>query len=1251
MGDHVNDTDDQNQVAIIGMAGRFPRAADVDTLWNNLQAGVEGISTFSADELRDAGVSEALLAQPGYVRAKGVLEGADQFDAGFFGLSPREAEIMDPQHRVFLECAWEALETAGYDPQAFTGRIGVFAGASMNTYLLMNLISNRRAIEAFGPYQTQLASDKDFLATRASYKLGLKGPSVTIQTACSTSLVAVHMACQSVLGGECDIALAGGVSINVPLRNGYLHETGGILSPDGHCRAFDARAGGTVISNGVALVVLRRLRDAREHGDVIDAVIRGSAINNDGSLKVGYTAPSVEGQAEVIAEALGIAGVEPDTVGYVETHGTGTALGDPIEIAALTRAFRERTQRRGFCAIGSIKTNLGHLDAAAGATGLIKAALALRHKAIPPSLHFERPNPELALDTSPFFVNALHRAWDRDGAPRRAGVSSFGIGGTNVHVVLEEAPPAPPGGPSRPWHVLPISARSAGALAPAAERLADHLERHPELDLADVGFTLASCRRGFELRRAITCSDHATAIAQLRSDARAAAPRPAARDPAVAFLFPGQGTQYPAMARGLYEQEPVFRAELDRCLALFDGQVDGDLRGALFPATGDEARAAERLAQTALTQPALFAVEHALARTWMAWGVQPRAMIGHSIGEWVAACLAGVFTLEDAARLVAARGRLVQAMPAGAMLAVLAPEVEVQRYLTCPLDLAAVNAPAMCVVSGPGDAIDELERELGRRGTGTRRLRTSHAFHSAMMEPAAARFVDEVRRVRREPPQIPWCSNVTGRWIAAGEATSPEYWGAHLRQTVRFADGLSALLADPGVVVLEVGPGRSLTTFAGQHPAWSPERTAVCSVRHPGDARADGKVLAEALGAVWSAGASVDWAAYHAGETRRRLRLPTYPFQRQRYWIDSATAPAPSAAPTGRTSDPADWTYVASWHRMPPARIARSADAVRWLVLGAELPLGRALADRLERDGDTVVRVAAGATLAETGPRDWTIDPARRDHHAHLLDALRGGGAAPSRVVHLWSLDGEPGPALDDAVLDRAQARGLHSLLALGQALAEVRDRGAVAIDVVCQGVFAVTGDEPLHPERATLLGPCTVMPQELPGIACRLLDVGALPGEAVDAVLAALRAPATERVAALRGSHWWARRFEPLPLDAAPAGASRLRDRGVYLITGGLGGIGLALAEHIARSAVSPVLALLGRSAFPPEDAWPAWLAAHGGADPTSARIRALQRLQALGARPVVLQADVASSEQTTRVLEELRRQFGPIHGVIHAA
>ncbi|HEU4728310.1 MAG TPA: type I polyketide synthase, partial [Kofleriaceae bacterium] len=1011
MGDHVNDSDDQNRVAIIGMAGRFPRAADVDTLWTNLQAGVEGISTFSVDELRAAGVSEALLAQPGYVRAKGVLEGADQFDAGFFGLSPREAEIMDPQHRVFLECAWEALETAGYDPQAFTGRIGVFAGASMNTYLLMNLISNRRAIEALGPYQTQLASDKDFLATRASYKLGLRGPAVAIQTACSTSLVAVHMACQSVLSGECDIALAGGVSINVPLRNGYLHETGGILSPDGHCRAFDARAAGTVISNGVALVVLRRLRDAREHGDAIDAVIRGSAINNDGSLKVGYTAPSVEGQAEVIAEALGIADVEPDTVGYVETHGTGTALGDPIEIAALTRAFRERTERRGFCAIGSIKTNLGHLDAAAGATGLIKAALALRHRAIPPSLHFEQPNPELALDTSPFFVNATHRAWDSDGAPRRAGVSSFGIGGTNAHVVLEEAPPAPAGGPSRPWHVLPISGRSAPALAAATERLADHLERCPELDLADVGFTLAR-RRGFEFRRAIACPDRTTAIARLGRDARAAAPRPAASDAAVAFLFPGQGTQYPAMARGLYEHEPVFRAELDRCLALFDGQVDGDLRGALFPAPGDEARAAERLAQTALTQPALFAVEHALARTWMAWGVRPGAMIGHSIGEWVAACLAGVFTLEDAARLVAARGRLVQAMPAGAMLAVLAPEAEVQRYLASPLGLAAVNAPAMCVVSGPGDAITELERELGGRGTGTRRLHTSHAFHSAMMEPAAARFVDEVRRVRRESPRIPWCSNVTGRWIEDSEATSPEYWGAHLRQTVRFADGLAALLVDPGVVLLEVGPGRSLTTFAGQHPAWSADRAAVCSVRHPGDARADGEVLAEAIGALWSAGAAVDWAAYHAGEARRRVRLPTYPFQRQRYWIDAAAAPAPTAAPTERTADPAGWTYAASWHRLPPARSARPAEPTRWLVLGADIALGRALADRLEREGDTVVRVTVGAVLAETGPRAFTIDPARRDHHAHLLDALRGGGAAPSRVVHLWSLDRESAPPI-----------------------------------------------------------------------------------------------------------------------------------------------------------------------------------------------------------------------------------------------
>ncbi|MEV5988019.1 SDR family oxidoreductase [Streptomyces sp. NPDC052051] len=1252
----TDSTDDLSQVAIIGMAGRFPKAADVGAFWENLAAGEECLSFFSEEELRAQGVSPTLLAQPGYVRAKGVLDGADTFDAGFFGLSPREAELMDPQHRVFLECAWEALESAGYDPQAFPGRIGVFGGASLNTYLLFNLLANRGVVETLGQYQTQLANDKDFLATRVSYKLGLKGPGITVQTACSTSLVAVHLACQSLLSGECDIALAGGVSVNVPLRNGYLHEPGGILSPDGHCRPFDAAAGGTVIGNGVALVVLRRLADAREQGDLVDAVIRGSAVNNDGALKVGYTAPSVEGQAEVIAEALGIAGVSPETVGYVETHGTGTALGDPIEIAALTRAYREETEARGYCALGSVKSNVGHLDAAAGATALIKATLALRHEAIPASLHFERPNPELDLESSPFFVNTTHRPWPRDEMPRRAGVSSFGIGGTNAHVVLEEGPAPRPAEPGRPWQLLTLSARTDQALAQTAERLADHLETHPGDELADVAFTLAARRRAFAQRRAVVCVDRADAVRRLRQAARVGETRTAGRAAKVAFLFPGQGTQYPGMARELYADEPVFRAELDRCLTLFAPHLDEDLRAVLFPPPEEAEKAAARLEETALAQPALFAVEYALARTLMAWGLVPHAMAGHSIGEYVAACVAGVFTLEDATALVAARGRLMQATPHGAMLAVFLPEDETKALLDDDLCVAAVNATTLCVVAGPVEAVERLRERLAASGVGCRRLHTSHAFHSPLVEGAVHPFREEVGTIRLHAPRIPFGSNVSGTWIEDAEATDPEYWGTHLRSTVRFADNLSTLLADPDLLLLEVGPGQSLSNFARQHHSWTPDRVVAATLRQPREERPDRQVLLEAVGAMWSGGAEVDWAAQLDAGSRRRVRLPSYPFQRQRYWVDPGAADsAPGVAEPG-PAEPAGWTYSPSWRRLPPPASPSLAASGPWLVLGADLPLGRTLRQGLEAAGCTVVGVSAGDGFARDGERSFTVDPAGRDDFQPLFAALDADDLRPARALHLWSLAGEPAADLDRARLDRAQDTGFHSLLALAQALSERPGHPPLALDVLTRGVFGVTGEEPLQPENATVLGPCTVIPQEVPDVGCRLLDLtgqllAAPPETVLDALRAAVAAPPAEHVLAWRGSHWWARTFDPVPLEAGEPDSGRLRDEGVYLITGGLGGIGLALAEHLARSVRAPAIGLLGRGTFPPEDAWPQWLAEHGADDPTSARIRRLQALRSLGARPMVLRADITEAEQTTRAVEELRARFGALNGVVHAA
>ncbi|MEM9903528.1 MAG: SDR family NAD(P)-dependent oxidoreductase, partial [Cyanobacteria bacterium P01_D01_bin.44] len=881
------------------MAGRFPGAKSVNQFWQNLCNGVESISFFTDEELAATGIDAALLNDSSYVKAGPVLADIDLFDAQFFSFSAREAEVMDPQHRLFLECAWEALENAGYNPEADNGLTGVYAGGNFSSYLLNNLTSTHDLLKSMVGETVLLGNDKDYIATRVSYKLNLRGPSFNVSTACSTSLVAVHLACRGLLSYECDVALAGGVAIQVPQVAGYLSQLGGFASPDGHCRAFDAQARGTIFGNGLGIVVLKRLEDAVADGDCIQAVIKGSAINNDGSLKVGYAAPSVEGQAEAIAESQAIAEIDPETISYIEAHGTGTGLGDPIEIRALEQVFRASTQKKGFCGIGSVKTNVGHLNSASGVTGLIKTVLALKNKQLPPSLHFESPNPEIDFANSPFYVNTQLSPWDTNGTPRRAGVSSFGVGGTNAHVVLEEAPVVAPSGPSRPWQLILLSAKTSSALAIATTHLAQHLQGGPKL--ADVAYTLSVGRKAFNHRRILVCQASESAISALKdleSEPLVQPPLQESGKRPVVFMFSGQGAQYVNMAQELYHGEATFAAYVDRCSELLKPHLGLDLRQVLYPPVEQVTAAAEQLQQTALTQPALFVIEYALAQVWMEWGVQPRALVGHSIGEYVAATLAGVWSLEEALALVADRGKLMQGLPSGSMLAVSLAEAEVRSLLPPTLSLAVVNGPTACVVSGPTEAIAAFEHELASQGIDSRRLHTSHAFHSPMMEPIVEAFTQRVKRVQLKPPQIPYLSNVTGTWITPEEATNPAYWATHLRQTVCWAAGLQVLLQDPAQVLLEVGPGRTLTTLANRHPAKAADQGVLASMKHPQATGSDTAFLLQALGQLWLAGVDIDWSGFYQHERRHRVPLPTYPFERQRYWIEAAKSgmePFPSA--------------------------------------------------------------------------------------------------------------------------------------------------------------------------------------------------------------------------------------------------------------------------------------------------------------------------------------------------------------------
>lgn len=887
---------EHDAIAIIGMAGRFPGARTVDELWRNLCAGRESVSFFAPDEL-DPSVDGN---QPGYVAARGVLEDADKFDAAFFGETPRLADVTDPQQRVFLEVAWAALEDAGVVPARSGGRVGVFAGVGNNTYQWANLSSRPDVSEAVGAFQVMLGNEKDYVATRVAHKLDLHGPALSLHTACSTSLVAVCTAVRSLLNHECDVALAGGASVTVPQKSGHVFSDGGMLSSDGHTRSFDAEGNGTVFSDGAGAVVCKRLRDALADGDRIYAVIHGVAINNDGADKASFTAPSVTGQARVIAAAQAMARFDPDTISYIETHGTATPLGDPIEIEALTQAFRARTDKVGFCAVGSIKSNFGHLTAAAGVAGLIKTTLALYRRELPPSLNFRTPNPQIDFAHSPFRVQTALEPWTPpEGQPRRAGVSAFGVGGTNAHVVLQEAPAAPAPGLSLPRHLLLLSGKNAPALEAATANLRAHLAEHPEQDLADVAYTLQARRSGFAHRRFLVCRDADDAREGLaRLTPETSGTRTVERhNPEVAFLFPGQGAQHPDMARTLYQDEPVVRGAIDTCAEILTPHLMRDLRALLFPQPAERAQAATLLQRTEYAQPALFTVEYALAELWRSWGVRPSAMLGHSVGEFVAACQAGVFALPDALALVAARGRLVQAQPGGSMLSVRAAASVIEPRLPDGIGLAASNGPQLCVVSGPVEAVAQFQQVLESENVPCRLLQTSHAFHSAMMDPVVEPFAALVAGIPLSPPRLRFISSVTGDWISEEQACDPRYWGRHLRFPVRFAEGVATLWADPGRVLLEVGPRATATTMARQAMTDPAHQCAVATLADEPGRDADWGSVLRAMGRLWSSGVDIDWEALHAGAHRRPVSLPAYPFERRRHWVEPAARSARDARP------------------------------------------------------------------------------------------------------------------------------------------------------------------------------------------------------------------------------------------------------------------------------------------------------------------------------------------------------------------
>ncbi len=1295
-GSYLHDGSYDSALALVGMSGRFPGARDIETFWRNIAGGVQSIRFFSDEELLAAGVDPAMLQQPNFVKAGSLLEEIEQFDAAFFGYTPREAEIMDPQHRFFLECAWEALESAGYNTESEQGLIGIFAGSSFCSYLIRNLYADPKFMESVGTIQASIGNERDALTSTVSYKLNLKGPCAAVQTFCSTSLVAVHMACQSLLNYECDMALAGGVAIEVPHSGGYLYSEGGIVSPDGQCRTFDASAQGSVMGNGVGVVLLKRFRDALADGDHMYAIIRGSAMNNDGSHRVSITAPGLDGQTEVIAEALGNAGVATESIGYIEAHGTATELGDAVELAAMIKAFETQTGKKQFCAIGSVKPNVGHLDRAAGVTGLIKTALALKHKQLPPSLNYERTSSDIDLENSPFYVNTALHEWPHNGTPRRAGVSSFGLGGTNAHVILEEAPTLEPESLARPYHLLLLSAKTELALQKATANLATHLQQHPELSLPDVAHTLQVGRNVFSYRRMLVCQERDEAIAALQSlDARRVQTlHDPFRDRPVVFLLPGLGEQYPGMTQELYNLEPVFRAAVDQCCDYLKPLLQADLREILFPpgqavpkptidhaSRGPDMRTllrrngdasttgAERLKQTAFAQPIVFVIEYALAQLLIQWGICPQAMLGYSVGEYVAACIADVLSLNDALMLVAERARLISGLPGGTMIAVALSEHAIQPYLNEHVSLAVINAPNTCVLAGTYVAIERLEAQLEQLEITHRRVETTHAFHSTMLEPLREALTALASNVAFNPPRIPYISNVTGTWITNEQVGDPGYWAQHMCQTVRFADGVAALLQKTESILLEVGPGQSLCSFVKQHPACERQRMPLVMSTLPSvyERSSEFSFLLNTLGKLWLSGVTLDWKGFYAHEKRRRVPLPTYPFERQRYWIEPPEQAQPTAnthasATTGpnddleRIADVSQWFFAPGWKQVPSPALYADAHLLKtsqcWLVCVDACGIGWQVINQLAQYGQQVIAVQPGVAFARLGEDTYSVRPGIRADFDTLCATLLEEGKTPAQVVHFWTVS----PVTDQqGDLEQSMKYGFYSLLALAQSLGDLGLEHC-DITVVSNELQDVLGNEQICPEKAMIIGPCRVIPQEYSNLTCRSIDIVLPEHDSEEEALLLhwlveeLTSGATDAVVALRGNRRWIQSFELTPLPAQSNATSRLRHGGVYLITGGLGGIALAMADYLART-VQAKLVLVGRTGLPPRQQWEHVLTNRGETDGIGQQICKVLALEAQGSSVLIVKADVANEAQMREAVEQAVTTFDTLHGVLHAA
>jgi acyl transferase domain-containing protein/acyl carrier protein len=1273
------------EIAVIGMAGRFPGARNIHEFWENLKNGIETITFFSDEELEATGIDLQIIKNPGYVKAKGVLEGMEFFDSSFFSFIPPEAEIMDPQLRIFFECAWHALEDAGYNPDSYGGLIGLYAGKTDSFYWqAKTLLSGKNILS--GGFKTALLNTH--FCTLVSYHLNLKGPSLTVHTACSTSLVAIHTACMSLLGGECKMALAGGASVSLPQKSGYLYQEGMIYSPDGHTRSFDEQARGSVFGDGVGVVVLKRLKNALEDRDFIYAVIKGTVVNNDGIRKVGYTAPSVEGQAEALKSAYIMAEIEPESIGCIETHGTATELGDPVEIEALKMVFQSKNCPKDSIAIGSVKTNVGHLNVTAGITGLIKMVLALKYRLIPPTLHFEAPNHRIDFTDSPFFVNNRLMEWKTNGYPRRVGVSSFGIGGTNAHVILEEAPEGTRGlaplsteQPPRQHHLILLSAKTELALEEMTENLVEYFKDsllnhgnhenpvNPGLILADTAYTLQLGRRTLPYRRMTVCPDVDSAIDALSSPGSSKVKTSHAKEEkrSVVFMFPGLGSEYVDMGSRLYQTEPVYREQMNHCFEILKSIMEYDMKAILYPGeTGKvNSKPSPGLHQPEVVQPALFIFEYALARLLMHWGIKPRAMIGYSLGEYTAACLSGVFSLEDALKVIVTRGRLIGKIPGGKMIGVPLPLEQIKPFITAELSIAIDNGPS-CIVSGPDGALEVFQDALKKQRCMCIPLPNTHAIHSPMMKSILEDFKTYLEKISLNNPRIPYVSNVTGDWITPRDAADPRYWTIHLKETVRFADGIQLLMKEPNPVFIEIGPGRDLNTLLVRHKQGDNQSNyrAVNLIKPARNKTPDDSYFLNKLGQLWIYGVNIDWKEFYKGEQRYRIPLPLYPFERQRYWIDidpfKAGETMMASSLTRKKPDRADWFYTQQWLRSTlAARGGGTPAQSRWLLFIDDSSLGNRLVKRLEDENHYVVVVKTGESFNELELDEYAINPGNPGDYDNLFKRLVEAGKIPRNIVHLWCLAGarqlNPGKESLGCILDM----GLYSLLDIARAIGNNSIPDEIQLGVITGNMQYVTGEEELYPGKAAVLGPVKIIPLEYSNISCRSIDIidpGENSGKIEFIMENLIREFSTgfkdQPVIAYRGAFRWQETFEPVKLDLnqTPPRQPRLKEKGVYLVTGGFGGMGFVLAEHLVKT-LKAKLILVDILTPPTGEKLDKWLYSDERKKEIREKKQKMEEWESLGAEIQVHDVDISDYRGMKEVISKAEEQFGKINGVIHTA